>query len=402
MKVGVFLVDNISPSAGGNFSYYDKFVRAIDNHVFHKDVQICFVGRIREEDIKLKSGYVKLSPPFFYKAFRALTKLGIVGFFSKIFSLNIDLCNRADRRLLEKHGVDVLLFPKQFFRQVENFPFITMNWDAGHKSAYAFPEFLENFDSRELWYRLEMQKALSIFVESESSKTEFSQYFSIPVSKIEVVPLFPGGVVDLVVTEQEQESILADLGLTRGTYLYYPAQFWAHKNHYNLILAMRAVIESGVNDLKIVFSGSDKGNKQYVLSVLREHNLEGYFKVLNFVSNEAVYTLYKNAVALVMPTFLGPTNMPLLEARSLGVPVICSDLTGHREMCGEGALYADPANPEEWKEAILSVLNSNFRKELAEKAETIRSESIFTIQHALLALDKSLLKLKSIRKTFGY
>ncbi|MFC3559915.1 glycosyltransferase [Pedobacter jamesrossensis] len=46
-----------------------------------------------------------------------------------------------------------------------------------------------------------------------------------------------------------------------------------------------------------------------------------------FVTNEELNVFYKNAISLVMPTFMGPTNMPLLEAQALGCPVICTDFS---------------------------------------------------------------------------
>ena len=38
--------------------------------------------------------------------------------------------------------------------------------------------------------------------------------------------------------------------------------------------------------------------------------------------------LYAGARALVMPTFFGPTNIPILEAWALGCPVLTSDIRG--------------------------------------------------------------------------
>jgi len=276
-----------------------------------------------------------------------------------------------------------------------------MNWDAGHKTTFAFPELLEHFKFREHWYRDEIQEALAIFVESESGKKDFIKYYSIPAEKIEVIPLFAGSVIDLSVEESRQNEILRAHNLMNQNYFYYPAQFWPHKNHYNLLVAFKEVIstERGKNS-KLVFTGSDMGNKDYILSVIREKQLEKNVLILGFVSNEEVYTFYKNAVALVMPTFMGPTNMPLLEAQALGTPVICSDLNGHREQCGNSALYADPSKPEQWVDAILSVLNPDIRKSLLHKAEQFLPTSPFTIQTALRNIETALIKISSIKRTF--
>lgn len=401
MKVGVFLKSNISPSIGGNFSYYDKFIRGIDEYQFSESLEICFIGRFPNKEVKLHKKYIKLGGPLLYGFSNLLIQLNLKRFFNKMFRVNIDFCSKKDAKILTSHLVDIVLFPIQFQKAINDFPFVSMNWDAGHKTTFAFPELLEHFRERELWYRDRIQEAMAIFVESESSKKEFSTYYCIPSHKIEVVPLFPGSVVDLKVDSERQMKILDKIGLQGQGFLYYPAQFWAHKNHYNLIMAFKRVLSSPVGkNLKLVFSGSDMGNKNYIMSVIRSEKLESDILVLGFISNEEVYTLYKNAIALVMPTFLGPTNMPLLEAQAIGTPVICSDLSGHREQCEDFALYADPAKPEEWTEAILKILNPEIRATLKEGGHKFRQRSIFTFEKALASLERSLIKITQVRKTF--
>ncbi len=401
MKVAVFLVDDLGPAAGGNFSYYDKFVRAIDGYSFSSPLEICFVGR-GEKPTGLVRSYVKLSSPGFYRLFRLLRRTGLSGIFRRQFSLNPDRSNHADVATLKKHNVDIVLVPKQFSEAIEDFPFMTVNWDSAHKSSYAFPEFVENYPSRDRWFSVYIQRGLSIIVESEASKEEFHRYYAIDKSKLDVVPLFPGGVVDMHVDEATQRVSLEKFSLTKDAYFFYPAQFWAHKNHYNLILAFREFLKNtGRTDIRLVFTGSDKGNKDYIRSVINENNLEKNVIMLGFVSNEEMFTLYKNALALTMPTFLGPTNMPVLEAMELGTAVACSDLAGHRESCSDGALYVAPEDQAGWTRVMTDLLNNDFRSNLLARAKVVAAVSPFTIQSATQRLEDVLLKYVPIRKTFG-
>ena len=62
---------------------------------------------------------------------------------------------------------------------------------------------------------------------------------------------------------------------------------------------------------------------------------------LGLVPDEDIPALYEGALALVMPAYYGPTNLPPLEAVTLGCPVIYSDLPGCREQMGDAALYCD-------------------------------------------------------------
>ena len=65
---------------------------------------------------------------------------------------------------------------------------------------------------------------------------------------------------------------------------------------------------------------------------------------LGLVPDEDIPALYEAALALVMPAYSGPTNLPPLEAVTLGCPVIYSDLPEFREQMGDAALYCDLAD----------------------------------------------------------
>ena len=62
------------------------------------------------------------------------------------------------------------------------------------------------------------------------------------------------------------------------------------------------------------------------------------------LTEEEIASFYKHALALVMPSYLGPTNIPLIEAREFNCPVLCSDLDGHKEILGSEAIYFPPNN----------------------------------------------------------
>lgn len=65
-----------------------------------------------------------------------------------------------------------------------------------------------------------------------------------------------------------------------------------------------------------------------------------------YVPDQDMAGLYAGAAALLMPTFFGPSNIPVLEAWAYGCPVITSDIHGIREQCGDAALLVDPSSVE--------------------------------------------------------
>jgi glycosyltransferase involved in cell wall biosynthesis len=66
---------------------------------------------------------------------------------------------------------------------------------------------------------------------------------------------------------------------------------------------------------------------------------------------------------LLFPSRIEGFGLPAVEAMTLGCPVIASTSRCLPEVCGDGALYADPDDPAAWLEAIVRIKSD---KELSE------------------------------------
>lgn len=398
MKIAVWILSDYKHQIGGGFALYDKFIQLIDNYEFSPDIEVCFVGHNSAKQYNFKKKYIELK--FFGTASSSLFKL-----FQKIcarFSHRIPFLNKHERSILDKNEVDVVFYPVQGFRKIPNFPFVVSNWDIGHKASYAFPELGMNysFNYRDKWYSNGIFKALFVFAESDSGRAELINYTKLNPERIRIVPLFPGGVVDLKVEENIQQTKLSEIGLVSKKFFFYPAQFWAHKNHYNLLKSFKKLTEE-YPDYKLVFTGSDKGNKSYIVDASDKLGLKKHVIFTGFISNETMVALYSNACAMIMPSFLGPTNMPLLEARLLNCPVLCSNLSGHKEIMEEGAIYFDPTNPDKMATAMKTMTNDVERNKILSIAESTIASTKFSSDRALKDLEMHFRDLIPIRSAWG-
>lgn len=241
-----------------------------------------------------------------------------------------------------------------------------------------------------------------ILCESKTGADELLRFYPLNPDKIKVLPIFSGEVISQQVPLQEQAGILTRYDLIKNQFYLYPAQFWAHKNHYNLINAFYSLQSEPANKtLKLILCGADKGNMKYIKSLIHMLGLSDYVILPGFISNKDLYALYKNAVALVMPTFLGPTNLPLIEAAQLGCPVICSELDGHKEILHDTALYFDPSNASDIKCCMQKILNEDIRKQMCASAYQRISQSSFNVEKSIQVLKDILLQIKPIRKAWG-
>ena len=96
--------------------------------------------------------------------------------------------------------------------------------------------------------------------------------------------------------------------------------------------------------------------------------MESHVLIRGFVSDEQLIYLYRHAVALVMPTQIGPTNIPPLEAMALGCPVIVSNKYAMPDQVGNAGLSCDPNSAEDIAACIEKVWSDEkLRQDMIQK-----------------------------------
>jgi glycosyltransferase involved in cell wall biosynthesis len=192
-------------------------------------------------------------------------------------------------------------------------------------------------------------------VGTEVGKDEVVNFYRVPPDRVRLIP-HPTPAFALKAPKDQGEEVLTRYNIPKG-YLLYPAQFWPHKNHVGLLLAVRLLREQYGITLPVVLVGSDTGNLEHVRRVSDELNLSAQVHFLGFVSREDLIALYRNALALTYLTFFGPENLPPLEAFALGCPVIASNVSGSQEQLGDAALLVDPKDEKQIAAAIKRLLD---------------------------------------------
>jgi glycosyltransferase involved in cell wall biosynthesis len=111
-----------------------------------------------------------------------------------------------------------------------------------------------------------------------------------------------------------------------GEYIFYPAQFWAHKNHVYVVRALHQLQDRHGVRMHAIFAGGDAGGTlTHVRQLAQALGVADRVHFAGFVSGQDMPDLYRQALALVMPTYFGPTNLPPLEALRFGTPVLYPD-----------------------------------------------------------------------------
>jgi glycosyltransferase involved in cell wall biosynthesis len=265
------------------------------------------------------------------------------------FIQKIELHSPLEKQLIE-HEIDLVYFlsPSSWSQCLEKLNYITTVWDLCHRDDPEFPEVRWNrqLESRDRNYRAVLPRATAIFVDSELGKENAARRYGVDLERIHVIPFQAAEV-----TRREVDSkVKIDVNIREKyqldiPYVFYPAQFWAHKNHVYLLEGLHALQETHGMRIGAIFSGGDQGNLSYIEAYVRKLGLQDLIRFAGFVTNEEIVSLYRQSIALVMPSYFGPTNLPPLEAFQLGVPVLYSDKVGLRDQVGDAALVMNLKDP---------------------------------------------------------
>ena len=128
-----------------------------------------------------------------------------------------------------------------------------------------------------------------------------------------------------------------------GPYIYLPNQFWVHKNHRVVFEAWRKLKKSGGRFPLICTGAPDDyrapGHFETLKAYLARHGLHDDVRILGLVDREDQWQLYRGAKAILQPSLFEGWSTSIEEAKSLGKPVIVSDIPTHREQMGAAGLY---------------------------------------------------------------
>jgi glycosyltransferase involved in cell wall biosynthesis len=254
--------------------------------------------------------------------------------------------------LLDDHDIDlvVLNHTDESGRRIGNHPFIITIYDVDHRDHPQFPEVYTDrlFERIERTLLCVLPRALAVIANTSSGARRLASLYHVDAARIIELPLVPSLAVRSHAARKGStsvEGVRRKYGLPPG-YVLYPAHFWSHKNHLYLLEGLVELERRHRITLHAVFCGGDPQRRR--TTVERQVDalaLTGRVHFLGLVPDQDIPALYQGAVALVMPSYFGPTNLPPMEAVTLDCPVICSDFPGSREQMGDAALYCDLADP---------------------------------------------------------
>ena len=367
IRVGVYL--DADPGTGGQAQYALTVLESLQGYSEQFEL-IAYCSWRYWQDVCDERGIahkrvVPLRLPWCAKAvaklIRSLTQSQIApGWYQQLFARRI----RRDR-------IDVCFFPvpTTLFKRIDavsicpihdlmyKYERATLNPGADRDYAHYDSLFREDAYYEEL-YAMILAYASVVLVDAELGEEHIRETFSDIRARIVVLAFCaPRHVDEYREAQLHDPQALAERiapavsAVTTAPYLYYPAMHRPDKNHLGIIRALKILQDRGIV-CNVVFSGGFGPITATIKAEIEALGIRGTVHFLDYVSNEELCYLFAHAVALVMPTFAGPTNIPPLEAMALGCPVLISELYAMPDQAGGAAIHFDPDSPHAIADAI--------------------------------------------------
>ncbi len=218
------------------------------------------------------------------------------------------------------------------------------------------------------WYlqwstRYAVRQATRLICVSEATRTDLMRWYGASAAKLDMVH---EGDVRRPVADQAIAHRAA-LGVTRP-YMLFLSTLQPRKNLERLIRSYTRLVQSRDLTLDLVLAGQPGWRSESIVRAARLSPAADRIRLLGYVDETAAAALYAGARFFCYPSLHEGFGLPVLEAQSVGVPVMTSRHSSLPEVAGDAALLVDPEDEEDIAAAMLRLSEDEaLRQELIRK-----------------------------------
>jgi glycosyltransferase involved in cell wall biosynthesis len=222
--------------------------------------------------------------------------------------------------------------------------------------------FLEDSSFLRLGYRWYYRHYFPRFVKAsarllaltEFGKNDIARRLGYPLERIDVAPNGPSW-PGCHVSKAEKEGARARF--SRGApYFLFIGPVHPRKNLQTLLLAFDRFKHQDGGGHKLLVAGSTRHMDGKTRRTLRSLAFRSAVIFTGWVEPETLAQLLAAARGLCYPSLYEGFGLPVLDAMSLGVPVVASATTSIPEVAGRAAILVDPLQPAAMAEAMRSLV----------------------------------------------
>ena len=268
-------------------------------------------------------------------------------------------------RLLKKYKADLFLSPDGYLSQRTKVPQLgvihdinfahrpeDLPWLKAKYYNYFFPKFAKT--------------AKRLATVSFYSKEDISRSFKVDYDKIDVVY---DGINQIFEPIREDEIKSVRDRYAMGTdYFLFVGALHPRKNVSGLLRAFDAFKSVHNKETKLLIVGGEMHKTGDIFETYENMRFKQDVVFTGRVTTHELHDIFGAALALTFVPFFEGFGIPIVEAMSAGIPVICSNTTSMPEVGGNAVLYADPVKIDQITDAMIRVSeDGELRKSLIEK-----------------------------------
>jgi len=215
-----------------------------------------------------------------------------------------------------------------------------------------------------------IRRAQILLTPSNATRGDLELHYRVAEDRIVVTPLAPTlPVISAQAGIQQTLALLHKLQITKGQYVLSISRLEKKKNIVLLIRAfamLKRKFGAG-SSLVLVLAGSFGYGEEEILRVIREENVADSVRLTGYVSDDDASILLANSMCFAFPSVAEGFGIPVLEAMEHGTPVIASDISVMREVCGDAAILVSPKDVSAFAGAIELMMKHENREEYIQK-----------------------------------
>lgn len=218
-----------------------------------------------------------------------------------------------------------------------------------------------------------LDSARLILTVSDFSRSEIIRLFNYPAERVVTTKLACSS--DYIPRDAVQcMPVLDKYQLEWQRYALYIGTMEPRKNIRGLLQSYQLLPAETRRTFPLILSGYRGWEDKTVWQIVEQGTREGWIRYLGYVPDEDLPYLYAAARTFIYPSFYEGFGLPVLEAMSSGVPVVCSNVTSLPEVVGDAGLVADPNDIDALSAHILQSLQDERWREIAAARGLLRAK----------------------------
>jgi alpha-1,3-rhamnosyl/mannosyltransferase len=233
-----------------------------------------------------------------------------------------------------------------------------------------YPQFHPS--ERVAWMTRELPKTLRkadlLITDSEIIRHELLDGFGVNENKVKTIYL---GAAECYRPQDHTttQAVLARYGLRHGAYCLFVGTLEPRKGLDTLLDAWMQLPQPLRHEYPLVLAGAPGWHNRELLQRIGELATKGELHSLQFVPAEELPELYAGAATFVYPSLYEGFGLPVLEAMSCGIPVVCTADTSMAEFSAGTCRLFERGNSAALAEQLLQLLETKeLRQKLAQAA----------------------------------